>query len=171
MYDIRSLLGYGVVSPPFEVKPPTAELLWLNSTGVVVPNRRVFLSPAFLLSGPYCIRVPRYNTENVIRVPRYNTENVIMCCAVQKSPRILGEIWVFWSNIGDLSILVFLTQQQQGICTAEKNSTFRHNTRDHAMAISQKRSAQFFFESENNMKDTLNSFNNAIFGIRSKNDT
>ena len=59
---------------------------------------------------PYHIRVPRYNTENVIRVPRYNTENVILRCAVQKSPRILGEIWVFWSNIGDLSILVFLTQ-------------------------------------------------------------
>ena len=60
----------------------------------------------------HIIRVPRYNTENVIRVPRYNTENVILRCAVQKSPRILGEIWVFWSNIGDLSILVFLTQQQ-----------------------------------------------------------
>ena len=60
----------------------------------------------------YHIRVTRYNTENVIRVPRYNTENVILRCAVQKSPRILGEIWVFWSNIGDLSILVFLTQQQ-----------------------------------------------------------
>ena len=44
------------------------------------------------VSRPYCIRVPRYNTENVIRVPRYNTENVILCCAVQKSPRILGEI-------------------------------------------------------------------------------
>ena len=59
------------------------------------------------VSRPYRIRVPRYNTENVIRVPRYNTENVILHCAVQKSPRILGEIWVFWSNIGDLSNLVF----------------------------------------------------------------
>ena len=66
----------------------------------------------FYVWRPYCIRVPRYNTENVIRVPRYNTENVILRCAVQKSPHILGEIWVFWSNIGDLSILVFLTQQQ-----------------------------------------------------------
>ena len=65
----------------------------------------------FYVSCPYCIRVPRYNTENVIRVPRYNTENVILRCAVQKSPHILGEIWVFWSNIGDLSILVFLMQQ------------------------------------------------------------
>ena len=41
---------------------------------------------------PYLIRVPRYNTENVIRVPRFNTENGILRCAVQKSPRILGEI-------------------------------------------------------------------------------
>ena len=46
----------------------------------------------FYVSRPYHIRVPRYNTENVIRVPRYNTENVILRCAVQKSPRILGEI-------------------------------------------------------------------------------
>ena len=37
------------------------------------------------------VQTPCFFTFRV-RVPRFNTENVILCCAVQKSPRILGEI-------------------------------------------------------------------------------
>ena len=86
--------------------------------------------PAFLHLA-HRIRVPRYNTENVIRVPRYNTENVIMRCAVQKSPRIFGEIWVFWSNICDFWVIWYFSfwgETCQCFVAAERNALSTTNT-------------------------------------------